>query len=103
MRRMSSGWSGAQVVYWNCESRADLTWRPARIKVEAAPGTISWSIGNVGAGDAGGAGANGAARGQSEWEHYGPTCAAAQLVPGAESCGPRSDRWAGAGAGVGAG
>lgn len=67
------GWSGAQIVFWNCQSNElyNSASNRARIKVEAAPTTLSWSIGSVGPADAGGAGAGGRSRGRSIWESYG--------------------------------
>ena len=45
------GWSGASIVYWNSEVKIEehiYDLRSARMKVEAAPGTLSWSIGTLG-------------------------------------------------------
>ena len=60
------GWSGASIVYWNSVSSAAANlyeFKSARIKVEAAPTTLSWSIGNRGATDFG--------NGLAVWESYG--------------------------------
>ena len=67
------GWSGASCVYWNVVSDQanNNHWSRARVKVEAPPGAISWSVGSIGLADAGDAGANSASRGRSEWESYG--------------------------------
>ena len=65
------GWSGATIVYWNCEAKASsssYTMRTARFKVEAAPGTLSWSIGATGLPDLGDS-SSGTHR--AIWESYG--------------------------------
>lgn len=59
-------WSGASIVYWNCLSDPAFSlyeYKAARIKVEAAPTTLSWSIGNRGATDFG--------NGRAIWESPG--------------------------------
>lgn len=60
------GWSGASIVYWNSEASEDHNsyHGASRIKVEAAPTTLSWSIGAVGPADVG-------TTGRSVWESYG--------------------------------
>lgn len=61
------GWSGGSIVYWNAEATEAAnsnTNNAARIKVEAAPTTLSWAIGAVGPADVG-------TSGRSVWESYG--------------------------------
>lgn len=44
------GWTGSAVVFWNCESNsADQSHGgAARLRVDAPPGSLSWSVGNTG-------------------------------------------------------
>jgi len=60
------GWAGASVVYWNAvaSDENNAYHRAARLKVEAAPTTLSWAVGAIGNVDVGG-------NGRSIWESYG--------------------------------
>jgi len=45
------GWTGVGVVYWNCEASSTAqgtVMGPARLRVDAPPGYLSWSVGNTG-------------------------------------------------------
>ena len=69
------GWSGASIVYWNSQAIPEqnlFSVRTARIKVEAAPGTLSWSIGSIGLPDLG-------SNGRAVWEQYGRAVTPASL------------------------
>ena len=68
------GWSGAWNVYWNSRSseRDNAYHRTARIKVVAAPTTLSWAVGAVGTADVG-------HNGRAVWEAYGRPAEPASL------------------------
>ena len=85
------GWSGAAIVYWNCissEVNNLYQYSNARLKVEAAPGSLNWAIGNVGAADFG--------NGRGVWESHGRAVLPASLYTAQKAAAGRVHTAAGA-------